>query len=203
MFKDHLQVIKSVKQRYTPNKDVLDMMKIFRYMVNDCIRIGLQNDCSTLKQLSSLAYRKLEYDILSYYKLSAMSKAVGILSNRNQSIRRGIATKKPYLTKTILATSYGFKFENGVFKIPIDHKTYFEIPLNGYAKQVLSDSCLEIKSFILTPTNINIAYSKKVIQIECSETVGIDRNLRNVTMGNCSKVMQFDLSKTIQIAENT
>jgi putative transposase len=70
-------------------------METFRRMVNDCIRIGLENDACTLKKLSMLCYPALaRYDVISYYKLHAISKAAGILANRKQSIKRGYRTKK-------------------------------------------------------------------------------------------------------------
>lgn len=44
------------------------MMEIFRRMVNDCIQLGLENDATTMKKLSKLAYQRLaKYDIISYY----------------------------------------------------------------------------------------------------------------------------------------
>jgi putative transposase len=76
------------------------MMETFRQMVNDCIRIGLQNDVFSMKHLSKLCYPSLaRYNILSYYKLHAISKAAGVLSNRKQSLKRGFPTKTPYLRK--------------------------------------------------------------------------------------------------------
>jgi len=96
------------------------MMETFRQMVNDCLRIGLANDASTLKRLSMLCYPALaRYDIISYYKLHAISKAAGILANRKQSIRRGYPTKTPHMKRSLLISSYGFKVENGVLKVPL------------------------------------------------------------------------------------
>jgi putative transposase len=174
-------------------------------MVNHCIRIGLQNDVHTLKKLSKLSYQELRhyYDIPSYYKLCAISKAAGILSNRKQSIKRGIDTKKPYLKKPILVSCYGFKYENGTVKIPLGNQEYFDIPFNNHSKEVLSNDSLKIDSFTLTLDSISISYSKEVAQIECTKTMGVDRNLRNITIGNCDKVIQFDISKTVDIVENT
>jgi putative transposase len=198
------KVLKSVKQDFTPDETILKMMEIFRCMVNHCIRIGLENDVTTLKRLSSVAYHELrQYDILSYYKIHAISKAAGILSNRKQSIKRGITTKNPYLGKRILVSCYGFNLENRIFKIPLGNKTYLDIPLNHHTEQVLSDSEIEINSFTLTINSICISYSKLIKKIECTSTAGIDRNLRNLTYGNCENVIQFNLSKTVQIAENT
>lgn len=199
-----MKVIKSVKQQYSADKKILDMMDTFRYMVNHCIRIGLQSKCSTLKQLSGLAYHELsQYDVISYYKLHAISRAAGILSNAKQSIKRGIPTKNPYLKKQILVSCYGFKLKDGIFKIPLGNKTYFDIPLNIHTKQILSDPTIQINSFVLLPNSISISYSKQIVSRECNKVVAIDRNLRNVTCGNLQRVTQFDLSKTIQIAETT
>ncbi|NHI03633.1 hypothetical protein DYY67_2269 [Candidatus Nitrosotalea sp. TS] len=115
-----MKAIKSVRQSCVPDSHILDFLETFRDMVNHCIRIGLKNDTHALKRLSVLSYRELaQYDILSYYKLCAISKAAGILSNRRQSIKRGINTKNPYLKKPILISCYGFKLEGNIFKIPL------------------------------------------------------------------------------------
>jgi putative transposase len=198
------KVIKSVKQGFTPDKSILEMMELFRHMVNHCIKIGLENDVTSLKRLSTIAYHELlQYDILSYYKIHAISRAAGILSNRKQSIKRGITTKNPHLRRCILVSSYGFKIENKIFKVPLGNKIYLDIPLNYHTNKVLSNSDIKINSFTLTSDSICISYSKLMKEIECNNTAGIDRNLRNLTYGNCKKVMQFDLSKTVQIIENT
>jgi len=200
----NLKAIKSVRQPFVPDWNVLNFLETFRYMVNHCIRIGLQNDVHTLKKLSTLSYHELgQYDIPSYYKLCAISKATGILSNRRQSIKRGIYTKKPYLKKPILVSCYGFKLEGGIFKIPRGDRKYFDIVLSSYTKQILSDHLIKVNSFTFTPNHIIISYSKEVTEIKCTKTAGIDRNLRNITVGDCNEVIQFDLSKAVKITENT
>ncbi|MGI0010682.1 MAG: hypothetical protein ACREAE_04700, partial [Nitrosopumilaceae archaeon] len=199
-----MKAIKSVKQHYTPDKKILNFLETFRYMVNHCIRIGLHADCHTLKRLSSLAYNELgQYDIPSRYKLCAISKACGILANRKQSIRRGIFTKNPYMKKPILISCYGFKLDDGIFKMPIGDRKYFDIPLTNHTKQVLTDPSLQIRSFVITPNTISITISKEIGLLECTKAVGVDRNLRNITVGNCQSATQYDLSKAAKIAENT
>ncbi|MGI0102796.1 MAG: hypothetical protein ACREA7_09420 [Nitrosotalea sp.] len=55
-------------------------MYTFKEMVNHCIRIGLENNVSTLKRFSSIFYHELDiYQIQSKYKLTAMSQACGRL----------------------------------------------------------------------------------------------------------------------------
>jgi len=181
------------------------LMETFRLMVNDCIRIGLQNDASTMKRLSKLCYSELaRYDIISYYKLHAISKAAGILANRKQSIKRGYPTKTPYLKKGILVSCYGFKITDGKLQVPLGNRQYYNVPLNKYTKEILSDAAVTVRSFTLAANNtVSICYSKEVVEIECATIAGVDRNLRNLTVGTHENVVQYDLSKAIDVAENT
>ena len=87
---------KTVNQHIIISHGILYLMSKFRNMVNDCIRIGLQYNVTSLKTLSIKSYRYLDrHDILSYYKLYAISRAPGILQNRKKSIERGSKTKTP------------------------------------------------------------------------------------------------------------
>src|ERR671922_472819 len=93
-------MIKTVNQQIIISQEILDLMSKFRNMVNDCIRIGLQNNVTSLKILSAKSYHYLDrYDILSYYKLHAISRASGILQNRKKSIKRGFKTKSSLFEK--------------------------------------------------------------------------------------------------------
>jgi putative transposase len=77
-----------------PNQDLYTMIEIFRQMVDDGIRIGLDSKLFNSKEIIPLSYHKLEhYQILSSYKLNAISQACGRLSQMRQSIKRGIRTK--------------------------------------------------------------------------------------------------------------
>jgi putative transposase len=180
-------------------------MKMFRQMVNDYIRMGLQHDASTMKRLSKLCYSELvRYDIISYYKLHAISKAAGILANRKQSIKRGYLTKTPYVKKDILVSCYGFKIINGKLRVPLGNRQYFDIPLNSHTKNILSDTAVTVRSFTLAANDVvSICYSKEVGEIECDKTAGVDRNLRNLTVGSHDEITQYDLSEAVDIAENT
>jgi putative transposase len=199
-----ITAIKVVKQSFCSTPELMQMMDIFRHMVNHCIRLGLEYDVSTLKQLSKICYPELgKYNIISYYKLHAISRAAGILANRKQSIKRGYATKTPYLKKGNLVSCYGFKVVNCVLKVPTGDRQYFDIPLNNYTKGILSDPAVTVRSFTLTDNTVSICYCKEVAEIECATIAGVDRNLRNLTVGTHENVMQYDLSKAVDIAENT
>jgi putative transposase len=136
---------------------MLELMEKFRQMVNQCIRIGLDNDASTRKRLTTLSYSQLaKYDVITYYKLCAISHAAGILANRKKSLKRGLKPRKPYATRSLLISCYGFKIADNVLKVPVHSKgrgfndmIYFDIALNKYTKKVLSDPSLKVRSFTL------------------------------------------------------
>jgi putative transposase len=179
-------------------------METFRLMVNDCIKIGLDNNISTMKKLSNLAYRQLaKYDVISYYKLCAISRAAGILANKKKSLQRGKVPRNPYSRRPFLISCYGFKIVDGVLKVPLGNRKYFEIPLNVYIKRTLSDRTLQIRSFTLAGNSLSICYSREVQSIQMRTLAGVDRNLRNLTVGSLENIVQYDLSKTVDIAENT
>lgn len=136
-------------------------METFKRMVNDCIRIGLQNNASSLKRLSVLSYSQLShYQIYGNYKLTAISKAAGILKARKKSIRRGFPTKDPHMLKPLLVGYLGFKVIDGILRIPITasgsgrNTDYYEIPLNNHVKTVLSDRSLKVHSFSINADGV-------------------------------------------------
>lgn len=198
---------KSVKQNYRPAPRILSLMEDFRQMTNDCIRVGLTNYASTLKRLSTLSYKQLErYQVPSYYKLCAISRAAGILSSRTKSIRRGHSTKSPYVKRPTLTSCYGFRVSGGRVLVPVGGRGFEKISLNAHTLQVLSDSALKVNSFTLTENSLSLCISKEVAETKTDElagTIGVDRNLRNVTVGNAEKVSFYDMTRVVEIGENT
>ncbi|MFY9300546.1 MAG: hypothetical protein WAO91_05095 [Candidatus Nitrosotenuis sp.] len=131
--------IKSIKQRHVPNPDQIKMMEIFSEMANHCIRIGLENNCSTLKKLSMLSYHELQrYDILSYYKLNAISKAAGKLAQTKKDIKKGRKVKSPFVRKPYLVSCYGFKINGMLLSFPVRNREFANIPLTDHTVSELS-----------------------------------------------------------------
>jgi putative transposase len=195
---------KSVKQGLTPPASVERLMEYFRLMCNDAIRIGLAADASSLKRLSKLTYGELErYEVPSCYKLCAISKAVGILAARKKSIRRGFPTKRPYLSKPLLVSCYGFKIENGSLLVPLGDRRFESIPLNAHTLASISQPSIDVRSFALSTHSLSLCIAREVGEIKAESAVGVDRNLRNVAVGNVEQVIYYDISKAAEIAENT
>ncbi len=102
-------------------------------MVNDCIRIGLAENVTSMKALSKKAYHELAgYGTQTYYYLTAISKAAGILRNYRHMLRKQPKVKKPYASRLMLTDCYGFKITNGNLRLPIRAREYVYIPLNAY-----------------------------------------------------------------------
>lgn len=195
---------KSVAQRYSPSQSMLSLMESFRQMTNACIETGLKNNAQSLGKLSKLCYTGLaKYGTLSYYRLTAMSKAAGILSARAKSIKRGKHTKSPYVRKPCLVSCYGFSIVDGVLRIPLGDRRFEEIPLNRHVLDVLSEPGLKVRSFALNANTLSICFAKETDLRECTSTLGIDRNVGNVTCGNNEDATIHDLTYLADIQQST
>ena len=199
-----LRAIKSIKQSIPPNIDLDGMMEIFRDMMNHCIRIGIRENCFTLKRMSILSYHELRnYDILSSYKICAISQACGILSKYKKELKKNPQAKMPYVSKPYITNCYQIKHNGSLLTIPFKYHNPINILLNNYTQQILSDPTLKVRSFTITALNISICISKEVEMIDCTKIVGIDRNLRNVTVGNHSSAIVYKTNKLLSIKQNT
>jgi len=196
--------VKSVWQYYVSSSEVLGLLKVFKKMVNESLRIGMANDASSLRKLSLLSYNQLaQYNSPSYYKLCAISRAAGILAARKKSIRRGYATRTPYAFRQQLVSCYGFKIGNGLLEIPVSRDRRFSIPLTKHVLEVISQSGVKVRSFTLTQNRLSLCIARDTPRIECASTIGVDRNLRNLTVGNDQETRYYDLSKCVRIANTT
>ena len=192
-----LLATKSVWQHYTPSREVLGLLEMFRRMVNESIGIGMANDVSSLRKLSLLSYNQLaQYDSPSCYKLCAVSRAAGILTARKKSLKRGFPTRIPYAVRPQLVSCYSFKVTNVGLEIPIARGRRLSIPLTKHTLAITSQPGVKVRSFTLTPNRLSLCISQDVAQVECVSTTGVDCNLRNLTVGNDEETRYYDLSET-------
>src|SRR5437870_11573433 len=110
-----LLAVKSVWQHYAPTLEVLELLEVFRRMVNESIRIGLANDVSSLRRLSLLSYSQLaQYDSPICYKLCAISRAAGILASRKNSLRIGFQNRTTDAVRQQCVSCYVVKTKSGL-----------------------------------------------------------------------------------------
>jgi putative transposase len=179
-------------------------MEIFKDMVNNCIRIGLEHNCSTMKKLSLLSYQKLkDYQIQSYYKLTAISQAAGRLAQMKKDIKKGRKTKSPFVRKPYLVSCYGFKINGMLLSFPVSNRQFANILLNEHTAKILSDDSLEPRSFTVTPNSLAITVRKQVQEITPESVIGIDGNLRNVTISTLNGCIMYKTNKLLSIKQNS
>jgi putative transposase len=198
-----MRAVKTVQQHYSPSPEILQMIEQFRRMLNDCVRIGVGENVTSVKSLSPRAYSQLAaYDVMSYYKLCAISKATGILRNYRKARRKTPETRQPCALRPQLTTCYGFKIraKDGVLLLPFKPKQPLLIPLNGHLLRVLSESGIEICSVTLTEQQLNISYAKEVSPIQPHGLIAIDRNLDNLTAADSEgEVTRQNLAKATEV----
>ena len=167
-------------------------------MVNDSIRIGLEEKTTSLNSLSLKAYHQLgRYNLPTSYRLTAISKATGILKNYRKSLRKH-PTKIPYCTKPMLTDCYTRRIVNGKLRLPITPRNYVYIPLNKHT--LVSISGHTLRSVTLTTCTISVCYSKEIAETEPRGLIGVDRNLNNLTTAaNTGETSRFDLSEATRI----
>jgi len=192
-------VVKAVKQNYSPTPEVLMLLESFRSMLNQCVRIGLETNATSMKSLSLKTYKQLcHYDVLSCYKLCASSAAAGILRNYHKAKRKSPNTKIPYCHREQLTTCYGFKIHDGKLWLPLRFHEQIPISLTPHTLAVLAE--FNVRSVTLTARTLSISYSKETAEIEPTGYIGIDRNLNNVTTASSDgHTEQLDLSEATRI----
>jgi putative transposase len=189
-----VQAIKAVKQNYEPTPEILFLLEESRKMINDCIRIGIAENVTSKQSLAKKAYHQLaKYKVPTYYRLSAINKAVGILRNYRKTLKKHPDAKKPYATKQTLTDCYGFRIIGTHIRMPISKTKGTYIRLNKHTQKVISG--YTVKSVTLTACTISIAFSKETITATVTGLIGIDRNLDNITTATLTGETQvYDLS---------
>ncbi len=171
------------------------MLEQFRQMMNHCIQLGLAENLTGLKALSSKAYRQLaRYDIMSYYKLCAISAAAGILRNYRKAVRRGQKPPPtPHVKRLRLTTCYGFKIQDGCLLLPFRSGEPVRIALTAHAQAIIRG--FTVRSVTLTRDKVSLAYAKQPVEVKPRGFIGIDRNLDNVTLATTDgSILKHNLS---------
>ena len=109
-----MNAVKAVKFHYTPREDVLYLLKTFRDMVNEALRIGFEKKPRTRFQLIVMVYWvfKERYGLHTHYILNACECAFAILRNRKWR-------KLPYAKHLFLKLdNQTYKLDYMVLRIP-------------------------------------------------------------------------------------
>jgi putative transposase len=143
------------------------------------------------------AYKQLSrYDVVSYYKLCAISAATGILRNHRKAKRKNPYVKTPYARRLHLTTCYGFKIQDGELVLPVRAREHVRIPLNQHVQVTIAG--FKVRSITLTENRVCLGYANDISEIQPQGFIGIDRNLNNVTIA-----MSDGSLKRLELSEAT
>ena len=191
--------IKTVQQFYAPDQNILHMLEQFRLMMNRCIQIGLVENISSLKALSLKSYKQLAaHDALSYYKLCAISAAVGVLRNHRKTVRQRDGARPPYVRRLRLTTCYGFKVQDGGLLLPHRPRQPIRIPLTPHVQATIAGHV--VRSVTLTRDKLSLAFAKQVSEVNPRGFIALDCNLDNVTLATTNgSILKHNLSEATRI----
>lgn len=191
--------IKTVQQFYATDENILHLLEQFRQMMNFCIQVGIAENISSLKTLSLRSYRQLsKFDAMSYYKLCAISAAVGVLRNRRKTARRTRRTRTPYCRRLRLITCYGIKLQDGSLLLPHRPRKPLRIPLTSHVRATIQGYL--IRSVTLTEDKLALTYARPIAEIMPEGFVAVDRNLDNVTLASSdSSLVRYDLGRAARV----
>ncbi len=98
-----VKALKCVEIPCNPPEEVIELLSVFRSMVNYCVHVGLERGVSSSRLTREVYHRLMEYDH-SWYVLSAVEVATAILKNHRKAKRRNPNVKVPRGRKLVAKT---------------------------------------------------------------------------------------------------
>lgn len=170
----------------------------FRFMVNEAIRIGIQNSITSKLALRNMVYPRFKNQFHTSYINMVVFKAHSLLKSYRRSKRKNPNTKIPRIKPDklfLVVDSYVYKIIHNHIQIPTRPREFVAIPLNHYVAKTISDPSLKLGNATLTPDTLSILFSKEIQTQKTAGSIGIDMNLDNITCyGSDGKIRIFDTS---------
>ena len=190
-----MKAVKGVRFAYKPTPQTLELLTTFRDMVNDAIRICLDEDIRGRLRLRDRIYKESQgrYGVLSCFPYPVAEIAWSIVKKHRRWHRR------PYAKKLMLkmdAANYSLNYS--ILSLPFMKGERVLIPLRygEYQRSFLMDESLKRGSVTLTESSIVVAFSKEPPTIEPSRKVGYDLNEKSIVGSDRTS---YDLSEVARL----
>jgi putative transposase len=197
---DRLLAVKSIKQPHRCT-EIGKLMKEFRFMVNEAVRIGIQRNITSKLRLRNELYPRFKNGFYTSYISMAVFKAHALLKSYRRTLKKNPCAKQPYVWKEFLIVDSGaYKMFYGHIQIPTRPREFVVIPLNSYTSKILSQPCLKPGNATLTLDTLSISFSREIKVQRPTGYIGIDMNLENATcVDDAGKVTVIDMSRTVSM----
>ena len=151
----------------SPDPCLLWLLKEFRLLVNESIRIADSNDIRSRKRLTQMAYSELSrsHQVYKQYIPSAFEVALSVLKVHRRRLRKGQKTTRPWVHGLFLKAenqSYLFDRSSGRLEIPIRGRERIEIqlPLSAWHLSILRDSSWRLGSLTIAERRLVVVVSR-------------------------------------------
>ena len=190
-----IRAYKSVRFHYEPSASIKELLQTFRDMVNDAIRICLEENISGRLRLRNRVYKDFQkrYGVLSGYPYSVAEVAWSIVKKHRKWGRNPIARK---LMMKMDVQNYSIN--NRILSIPYKHGEHVVVQLEygEYQKSFLANRELKRGSLTVNESSAIIAFSKIMMPIQAVARVGFDLNEKSI-VGSDGSV--YDLSSVARL----
>jgi putative transposase len=172
-------VVKGIRFAYKPTHVTLELLSMFREMVNDAIRICLNERIAGRLKLRNRIYKEFRtrYGIMSSFPYSVAEVAWSIVKKHRHWHRT------PYARRLIFKMdAASFSLNYSILSLPFRKGERILVPLRygRYQRSFLLDGTLKRGSVTMTESSIVIAFSKEAPTTEPSRRVGYDLNEKSV-----------------------
>lgn len=191
-----MKSVKAVRFAYKPTEQTRELLATFRMMVNDAIRIALEEDVKGRLKLRNRIYKELQerYGMVSCYPYSVAEVAWSIVKKHRRWDRKPAADR---LMMKMDSANYSLNY--AILSLPFRKGERVLIPLQygDYQRSFLMDKTLKRGSVTMTDLTIVIAFSEETASImDPLRKVGYDLNHRSIVGSDGTRI---DLSKVARL----
>jgi putative transposase len=184
----------------------------FRLLVNETIRIALEEDIRSRARLTRAAYGDLSarYALHKRYIPSAFEVALGVLKMHRRRVRKGKRSSVPFIHRLLLKAenqSYWLDRETGRLRIPIrgTEGVQLHLPISEWHRTILADPSWVLGSLTVVPGKIIVVVRKETPKPYDPEgAIALDTNEDSLdgvyASGDSSRLLRvpFDGARRIQ-----
>jgi len=189
------KVVKCIKFAYEPTPFTREVLETFRDMVNEAIRICLQEGIRGRLGLRNRVYRKFRdhYGIVSCFPYSVAEVAWSIVKKHRKWGRRPIAKR---LIMKIDSASYSIS--HSTLSLPFKKGDRVLVPLRcgDYHRSFFMDPTLKRGSVTVTEDSVIVAFSKCTTTMTPRGRIGIDLNEKSAVLSDGTR---HDLSEVARL----
>ena len=190
-----IKAVRAVKFYYTSTPLIRELLETFREMVNDSIRICLQESINGRLRLRDRIYKEFKerYGIVSAFPYSVAEVAWSIVKKHRKWNRKPIA-RRPMMKMD--AQNYSLNYS--ILSVPFRKGEGILIPLRygDYQRSYLMDTTLKRGTVTITHSGIFISFTKEVPPVVPVTRVGIDLNEKSAVLSDGTR---FDLSEVARL----